>query len=568
MERLNHSESKSLKDFRIQMLNNILWTLVILGSIATSLASVHEFRQGAYVLVFLYIATFSGAVAITSFRSLGYAVRAAACLLMIYGIAFSELYFFGITALSYPLMYTFVLFSGILFGMRAGIGAMTLVFGSYFFRFYFDFQRLRAASAPENELDGALLDWLSSTMSFGFLTAIAVVATTMMLNNLTRSLQETQGLVGELQTEVNARAEVERALVASETRYRLLAEQGSEVIWETDLAGTCIYIAPSINQVFGWNHTDILKGWLFDRLLLDESKSKIKEMMTELVSGHVVEIVADERFLNISGELKWGELRMVALKDDANTVTAIQGVIKDISNKKELEEQLIQSQKMEAIGQLAGGIAHDFNNLLTGTSGGAELLRQEKNLTQTSKSALEIIEECNERGAQLVRRLLDFGRKGMGGRNRIDLHGVLTTVEKILQHSLDSSIDVTFRYDATESEINGDANQLENAFLNLCLNARDAMGNGGTLLVRTKNSLAAEDSGRNPIVVEVQDTGNGIEPAVLGHIFEPFFTTKPIGKGTGLGLSSVKGCIEAHNGEISVESTVGEGTTFRVEIPL
>jgi len=244
---------------------------------------------------------------------------------------------------------------------------------------------------------------------------------------------------------------------------------------------------------------------------------------------------------------------------------------------KKLEDQLRQSQKLEAIGQLAGGVAHDFNNLLGGIMGNAELIQIHAGKDQElGKYVRKIIQSANK-AADLTHQLLTFARKARVNFLPTDVHDRISNVIELLAHTIDKRIVMATDFGAPHSKINGDSNMLENALLNIAINARDAMAEGGTITFVTANaSLTAETmpagvkdlASGEYVLVSIKDTGTGIDKSTVQRIFEPFFTTKELGKGTGLGLASVYGCICQHNGQITVESEIGSGTMFTLFLPV
>jgi signal transduction histidine kinase len=251
-------------------------------------------------------------------------------------------------------------------------------------------------------------------------------------------------------------------------------------------------------------------------------------------------------------------------------------VVRDLTPIRSLEEQLRQSQKLEALGQLAGGVAHDFNNMLGAIFSSAEILQlrvQDPALLQV----VGVIASAADRAAQLTRHLLDFARRGKVLSTPVDIHDILRETLAILERTLDRRIQVDLRTGPFDALVVGDPSQLGNAFLNLALNARDAMPGGGRLLFETSRvehaevpaTLGLAEPGPAGFLhLRVVDTGSGIPPEVLPRIFDPFFTTKSSGKGTGLGLSSVYGTLASHHGGVQVESTLGEGTTIHLYLPL
>ncbi|MBI3853129.1 MAG: response regulator [Verrucomicrobia bacterium] len=243
--------------------------------------------------------------------------------------------------------------------------------------------------------------------------------------------------------------------------------------------------------------------------------------------------------------------------------------------RKQLEEQLRQSQKMEAVGQLAGGVAHDFNNLLTIIEGYTELLSAEPNLADGMKEKLHEVAAAAERAAGLTRQLLTFSRKQVIQPKALNLNEVIEGMGKMLRRIIGEDVDLQFHQAPRLPRVLADAGMIEQVILNLAINARDAMPNGGRLIIRTAsaridavNLLDHSESRPGEFVcLSVRDTGCGMTPEILAHIFEPFFTTKGVGQGTGLGLATVYGIVRQHQGWVEVASQVGQGTSFKVYLP-
>ena len=251
------------------------------------------------------------------------------------------------------------------------------------------------------------------------------------------------------------------------------------------------------------------------------------------------------------------------------------GLFRNVTAQKRLEEQLRQSQKMEAIGQLAGGVAHDFNNILTVIHGHASLLKASNSLTGTGPRSAQQIAQAAERAAALTRQLLAFSRRQVLQPRRLDMNEVVRDMTKMLGRILGEDIALKLHYSPQPALVHADASMMEQVLLNLAVNARDAMPGGGVLTIQISTleldvRNLAQPSEANPgqaVCLTVKDTGCGIPPENLSRIFEPFFTTKEVGKGTGLGLATVYGIIKQHQGWLDVESQVGSGTTFRAFLP-
>ncbi|MGO9118407.1 MAG: PAS domain S-box protein [Desulfomonilaceae bacterium] len=262
-------------------------------------------------------------------------------------------------------------------------------------------------------------------------------------------------------------------------------------------------------------------------------------------------------------------------RDKDGNILGSRGFIRDITEQKNLQRQLLQSQKMEAIGTLSGGIAHDFNNLLTVVMGFSELLLAEKDRKHPEYADLQKIFHAARSGAELVQRLLMFSRKSEPKPVPMNLNKRIVQVEKLLRRTIPKMIDVKLELSADLPQINADPSQVEQVIMNLAVNARDAMPDKGKLTLRTDIVTLDEDycrlhleaNPRNYVLLEISDTGQGMDKETAERIFEPFFTTKEMGRGTGLGLAMVFGIIKQHNGHITVYSEVGIGTTFSVYLP-
>jgi len=252
-------------------------------------------------------------------------------------------------------------------------------------------------------------------------------------------------------------------------------------------------------------------------------------------------------------------------------------MVSEMTARKRLDEQLRHSQKMEAIGQLASGVAHDFNNLLVGIIGSAELLKRERVTDEERRELADILLSAGQRAAELTRQLLTFSRHEPTAREAVDVNELVAEVVRLLERTIDRRVDIGVTSCAGGASILGDASELQGALLNLGLNARDAMPDGGRLTFRVRPASAHETvdprlSDPLPpgpyLAVDVEDTGSGMSEAVRGRIFEPFFTTKPFGRGTGLGLAAVYGIVRHHGGAIAVESAPGRGSRFTLLLPL
>jgi two-component system cell cycle sensor histidine kinase/response regulator CckA len=280
----------------------------------------------------------------------------------------------------------------------------------------------------------------------------------------------------------------------------------------------------------------------------------------------------EEPQVRADGKVGWLRTSKVPLYDENEKVVGVLGTYEDITEFKQLEEQLRQAQKMDAFGQLAAGVAHDFNNVLTVILGNLTLLRQGMNCKADEIVALNQSIAASERAAGLVRQLLMFGRRQMMQPLPLDLNKVVESLAKMLQRLVGEHITLEMRCRRATSPVMADANMLEQALINLAVNARDAMPRGGKLLIEIDTVTIKDPPGESSqpgefVRCRIADTGVGIAPDYLPHIFEPFFTTKDVGKGTGLGLATVFGIVQQHRGWIKAESELGRGTAFEIFLP-
>jgi two-component system, cell cycle sensor histidine kinase and response regulator CckA len=282
------------------------------------------------------------------------------------------------------------------------------------------------------------------------------------------------------------------------------------------------------------------------------------------------------RIVDPDTNVQWIAIKSNIFLDRTGNPTRTIGMHMDITEKKQLEQQFLRAQRLESLGTLASGIAHDLNNILTPILSVAQLLPLRlTNIDDRSQNLLKILESSARRGADLIKQILSFARGIEGKRVCLQPHHLLVDIQKIVQQTLPKSIEIDTDIAADLWTVLGDMTQLHQVLMNLCVNARDAMPQGGTLSIQASNCSIDETFARNHldatvgnyVAITVADTGTGIQPQLLHRIFDPFFTTKEIGKGTGLGLSAVMGIVKSHDGFIDVQSQVNQGTQFQIYLP-
>ncbi len=338
-----------------------------------------------------------------------------------------------------------------------------------------------------------------------------------------------------------------------------------------------VWISENIQEMLGYTAAEVRRpSWWLEKIHPDdrrEAYGQTEELMRmeRSGSGHGGNrVVRDYRFLHRDGTYRWirDEQRLSTSAETGET--EVVGSWSDITEHRELEQQYLQSQKMEAIGQLAGGVAHDFNNLLTIISGYGQMALRQSGLSETARTLVGEIVKAGERASSLTRQLLVFSRKEVVTPEVLKLDALVADMEEMLRRLIGEEIDLVVSLEAPQAHVNADPGQLQQVVMNLAVNARDAMPHGGTLAIRTASvnlteaAVGSDLPAQGPhVMLEVSDTGIGIDPGLLERIFEPFFTTKEQGKGTGLGLATVYGIVRQNRGQISVQSAPGEGTSIQ-----
>ncbi|MGH7548774.1 MAG: PAS domain S-box protein [Gemmatimonadales bacterium] len=372
--------------------------------------------------------------------------------------------------------------------------------------------------------------------------------------------------------DVTERNEAEAALRDSEERYRTLVEGVRDVIFALSPDGTIRSLSPAFEAILGWRREEWL-GQPFERLVHPEDLPTVIELMGRVLQGES-RPTAQLRVRTAREEYRVGEFAATAQLREGR-LAGILGIGRDVTERVQLEQQLRQAQKMEAVGRLAGGIAHDFNNILTAITGYADLLLEDLAAADPRRQdAVEILAAA-ERAAGLTRQLLAFSRQQVLQPTVLDLNALVRELEKMLHRLLGEDVKLATRLDPALAPVRADPGQLEQVIMNLVVNSRDAMPNGGQLTVETTNVQLDEAYARDHyparpgpyVMLAVSDTGTGMTEQTKAHLFEPFFTTKEKGKGTGLGLATVYGIVKQSGGFIWVYTELSRGTAFKIYLP-
>jgi len=373
--------------------------------------------------------------------------------------------------------------------------------------------------------------------------------------------------------DISDRLQAEEALAHSEARFRSIVQHAGDAIVILDEGLVIRFVSPSSERMTGYRPEEMVGRAALD-LIHPEDAQAAMEAVARASLGPGTAVTAIIRLRHQDG--RWITTEVVGSNQLSNPATA--GYVchlRDISERlaaeverQRLESQLRQSQKMEAVGLLAGGIAHDFNNLLTAILGTATLLRE--TFPEGSEQAEEIreIETAAQRGASLTRQLLTFTRRQVHQPGAVELNQVITQLTHLLRRLLGEEIRLDTRLDPSGAWVKADPGNVEQVLMNLAVNARDAMPRGGVLTIQTARLAAGPgDNGIGAVELTVADNGLGMPPEIQARAFEPFFTTKEVGRGSGLGLATVYAIVEQAGGSIELESSPGQGTTFRIRLP-
>lgn len=380
--------------------------------------------------------------------------------------------------------------------------------------------------------------------------------------------------------EITERRRMMEDLRRSEERFRSVIENASDLITIADEEGHVRYASPAVARVLQWP-LEQLKGTPLEELAHPDDAALLRKVLALARAEHGVPHEGRIRLCDVDGAWHTMDTISTSMRDEHGGLAIVvnsRDVTQHLQAERalgETEEQLRQAQKMQAVGRLAGGVAHDFNNLLTAMLGYGQLL--EERLASEGVEAEELTEvlKAADRATSLTRQLLTFSRRQASQPRVVDLNTVVDETRKMLQRLLGEDVELVTRPEPNLYRVKVDPSHIEQVIMNLAVNARDAMPDGGSMVIETQ-SLDFEEAARTVpgtmppgeyVLLSVSDTGSGMDEETLAHIFEPFFTTKDKGKGTGLGLSTVYGIVEQSGGCIVPESTPGDGTRFRIYLP-
>lgn len=368
---------------------------------------------------------------------------------------------------------------------------------------------------------------------------------------------------------------IRQRLLEREEVFRLITENAADMIAVVDSDGRRLYNSPAYNRILGYSPEELQHTSAFEQLHPDD-----RQMVTEAAAtARIGEVGRQIEYRMRHKDGTWRILESTAsgIRNSEGKIEKLVIVNRDITDRKRLEEQFRQSQKMEAIGRLSGGIAHDFNNLLGVIIGYGEILQENIEANDPNRGCIDEVLRAGQRAASLTRQLLAFSRQQVLEPTILDLNNVVVDMEKMLRRLIGEDIELTTVLNRELGKVKADHGQIEQVVLNLAVNARDAMPNGGKFTIQTDNVTMEEVDTRRYsypfkpgryVLLTVSDTGIGMDLVTRARIFEPFFTTKEKGKGTGLGLATVYGVVKQSDGYIEVHTEVNAGTIFKIYLPL
>ncbi|WP_411282469.1 PAS domain-containing protein [Gemmatimonas sp.] len=549
-------------EWRTSLLTIIMRTGLILGVLVCVPSVIVALRAGLLGVVVIDVLAVVLLAALVGLKQLPFKVRATVFCLIMYVLGTGLLVSVGPRSQIYLL--GFSILTALLLGTRAGLLATVLSTVTLLLVGTFGLVAAEMLTVAQPQ---SLSGWITVTLNFALLNTLLILAIGVVISAMETALQQ----------EILARASFER----QQAVLRTLIDAMPDVVITKDRDGRFGLANRAACEQFGKDSEDQIIGLSASDIWPAEFAAQRAAEDAQVLAGNP--LLNSEGFrVRADGSTRWFLVIKVPLRNAQGEITGLVGISRDITDRKlaevqrdKLQQELQQSQKMEAVGQLAGGIAHDFNNLLTIITGHSGLLLSLPNISRDVQESVQEISDAADRAADLTRQLLAFSRQALLQPEVIDVNAVVLETSKLLRRLIGEDISLSTILDSQVAAVRADPSQLNQILMNLALNARDAMPTGGMLSIETGNvevdhTFSRMQLGVTPgpyVMLRITDSGTGMMPDVRSRIFEPFFTTKGVGKGTGLGLSMVFGIVQQSGGGIHVYSEVGHGSTFGIYLP-
>ena len=574
-------------EVREKLFRRIIVPILALGLPAVAIGSYQAYEQGRWPFALVYWTVYLLMLVLTLLhRRLPFALTAFALVSSLYLISLAVLMRLGLSGVGIELQMGLCVVAGALLGRKAGVFSIAL-------------STVTIACVATAMVTGILpvrvegmltsispLAWMTALAVFTLITIAMVMIPRMFHSRLEESLslleenaRKQQEYTERLKSEITARSEVEKELRESEEKHRVLLENAYEGIIVTQKGGV-VFINDRALNYSGYSREELAMGEIAEFIHPDD-RERAMERYLKVLGGEEVSGDYEYRILDKQRNIRWVKSHSVLIEWERKpAVLTFMNEITEMKRAEEertrLQEQLVQAQKMEAIGTLAGGIAHDFNNILGAISGYTELLQMDAAPDTPTRARIDQLLKATARAKGLVDQILAFSREGEHEEKPIDMAMVVKEVLNLLRASIPTTIEIQRNIEANGAMVLADPTQIHQLIMNLCTNAAHAMEETGGILEVGLQVVSLNRGGPSAlrklppgsyVMLWIRDNGHGMSQEIMDRIFDPYFTTKEKGVGTGLGLSVVHGIVKRHTGAITVESQLGEGTLFTVYFP-
>ena len=578
----NPDGNKDLDYWRNIVINSLLLVGVSLGLFALIPSVWLSIKEGLYLIAAFDITIYLVVFVLYFNRNISYQIRSVGVIVGCFFVGLVLFFVIGPFGAGPIWLFAFPILAGGLRGFRAAvisiiINAITLIITGFLLAGNF----LEWSTLVVNPIG----KWIVISINFILLNSLASGVVTIVLSGLNLALKNESAMRNSLQKEhdqvtntntqlkqeINERIKAVEALRENEEKYRSLIESSDDPIYVVNRKMEYLYANQSLLKRLGKAGSDLENLSYSDFHSAQEVESFAQQINKVIESRKPLE----SEYQSSRDEEHFIKTLSPIVHPITNEITAVTVISKNISEHIKLEQQLQQSQKLDSIGTLAGGVAHDFNNLLTIIQGHAQLIMFEIDENSNMNKNLQEIVNASDRAAALTRQLLLFSRKEVMEFKVINVNKTISRLMKMIERLIGEDILIETNFNSDIDFINGDEGNLEQVIMNLCVNARDAMTNGGVLRIKTENvqlskkqvETVQDSRSGNFIRISIEDNGTGIPQKIIEKIFDPFYTTKSVGKGTGLGLSVVFGIVKKHKGWINVYSEVDKGSIFKIYLP-